>query len=186
MSKQLLTLAFIAAVLALSLSQVFAQGARVVLMLRHQQKISGRLLAVRDSALVISTNETQERKFDARAPGLLVVKNQNIRRVIVKGESKVLKGVAKGFVIGAGIGTLIGFAASDRQESDSWQVVTAEAQAATLGIWGGVAGSIVGVLASAASNKDKAIYPAINHDFSALKPFAQFPEQEPEELSAIK
>jgi hypothetical protein len=51
----------------------------------------------------------------------------------------------------------------------------------------GGAGLIVGTIAGAAASKaDKAINPLMNHDFSALKPLAQFPEQEPEYLSAVK
>ena len=42
------------------------------------------------------------------------------------------------------------------------------------------------IAGAAASKTDKAIDPAMNHDFSALKPYAQFPVKEPEYLSAIK
>jgi hypothetical protein len=55
------------------------------------------------------------------------------------------------------------------------------------GILGGVVGSFVGAVAGAAASKsDNAIDPAMNHDFSALKPLAQFPEKEPPYLSAAK
>ncbi len=46
-----------------------------------------------------------------------------------------------------------------------------------------IVGGIAGV---AASKDDSALSPGMNHDFSALKPLAQFPKEEPEDLSALK
>ncbi len=192
MSKKLFTVAFIAALLALSLSQAFAQGARVVLFLNNQKKIAGRLLSVRDSALVISTKEAQGKKFDARAAGIIVVKNQDLQRVIVKGKSGKGVGVGLGLVIGVGAGLVIGSSAGDDPPCDKGYLnpclgFTSGAKAMLGGVLGGVAGMVLGGLAEfAASEEDRTIYSRRNHDFSALKPFAQFPEQEPEYLTAVK
>jgi hypothetical protein len=125
-----------------------------------------------------------------------VVKNQNIRRVIVKGESQAKKGAGLGFLIGAGTGAIIGLAAGDDEpcpeSTETWSIfpncwsLSAGAKAAIGGIVLGSIGAAVGGIVGTASKADKSIYPSMNHDFSALKPYAQFPEKEPEYLSAIK
>jgi hypothetical protein len=160
-------------------------GARIVLLLHNQQEIAGRLLSVRDSSLVISTNEEQDHHIDAQIADILVVENKYIQRVIIKGKSRVLKGMGLGLQSGAGIG----FASDDDSpDSRSWQLTPEEkAKAVVAKILFGGAGMIIGgIVGAAASKADKAIDPAMNHDFSALKPLAQFPEKEPEYLSAVK
>ncbi len=171
-------------------------GARIVLLLRNQRKIAGRLLSVRDHALVISTNEAQANHLDAQIADLLVVEILDLLSVSFKEDAKVQKGAAIGFLIGAGTGAIIGFAAGDDppcNESGSplapsscWRL-TAGGKAVLGGIVGGVAGLLVGSLAgAAASSADKAGASQVNHDFSALKPFAQFPKEEPGYLNAVK
>lgn len=188
MSKQLFNLVLIGALLALSLSQVFAQGARVVLMLHNQQKISGRLLAVRDSALVISTKKSNDRQIDR----VIVIPQQDIRRVIIKGKSASGVGVGLGLALGVGIGIAVGGAAGDDPacgERYLTPCVRLDSGAKQLlgGFLGGAAGMALGSLVEfAASRRDRIIYPRNDHDFSALKPFAQFPEQEPDYLNVIQ
>jgi hypothetical protein len=197
MSNKFSSLAFVAALLALPMSQLFAQGARIVLWVQNQGEITGRLLSVRDSALVISTNEASDNHIGAQIASISVIKNQNIQCVFIKGKSRVLISSGLGFLIGAGTGAIIGFAAGDDpecKESGSplapapWCLrLTAEGKAVIGGILGGVAGSLVGgIIGVAASTEDKAIYPNMNHGFSELKPLAKFPDKEPEYLNAVK
>jgi hypothetical protein len=190
MSNKFSSLAVVAALLALPMSQLFAQGARIVLGLQNQGVIAGRLLSVRDSALVISTNEAHGNHIDAKSADLIVVKNQDIRRVFIKGKSRVLLGAGLGFVIGAVTGAMIGHAKGDDPPNNpgEWRLaLTADTKAVIGGILGGFAGSIVGgIVGDAASKVDIAIYQPMNHDLSALKPLARFPKKEPEYLSAVK
>jgi len=198
MSNKFFSQAVVAVFLALPMSQLFAQGTRVVLWLQNQGEIAGRLLSVRDSALVISTNAAPGNHIGAQTAGIIVVKNQDIQRVFIKGKSRVLISSGLGFLIGAGTGAIIGFAQGDDPPcNDNYGPVglaglscwsfTAKGKAVLGGILGGCAGTIVGGIAGgAASKEDKAIYPSMNHDFSALKPLAQFPKKEPAYLSAVK
>ena len=205
MSNKFSSLAVVAAFLALPMSQLFAQGgvrmgARIVLLLHNQPEIAGRLLSVRDSALVISTNKAPAHHINAQTAGISVVKNQNIRRVIIKGESRVLEGMVLGLLIGAGTGVMIGVAAGDDEPcpnhssggplepGSGWCLsFTAGEKALAAGIVLGAVGLGVGAkVGDATSKADKTIYPPMSQDFSALKSLAQFPQEEPEYLSLIK
>ncbi|MGH7492764.1 MAG: hypothetical protein ACREOO_10255 [bacterium] len=165
------------------------QGAQVVLKLRHQQELAGRLLSVRDHALVISQNEVRNDRDEGQLAGIVVVRNQDIRYVIIKGESKVLKGTAIGFLVGAGLGVTLGLLTGDDQPCDYGSAcpsMSAETKAVLGGVVLGVAGLIVGRNEGAAASKaDEVSYPQASHDFSALRLMAQFPNKEPEYLSAI-
>jgi hypothetical protein len=163
------------------------KGARIVLLLHNQQKIAGHLLSVRDSALVISTNEKQDNYSETHTAGILVVKNLDIQRVIIKGKSKILKGMKLGLQMGA----KGGFEANNDSPCSEASPLTPCWGAALKPVIGGIvfggAGMIMGgIVGAAVSKADKVIDPAMNQDFSALKPLAQFPEEEPEYLSAIK
>lgn len=152
-------------------------------------------LAASDAA---SSNAAQGNHINAQTTSITGVANQDVRRVRLKNDSGIRKGEVLGFLIGAGTGAIIGFALGDDPEcSESGGPLvpclrfTAEAKAAILGILGGVAGAIVGGIVEEVADivtakSDKAIHPAMNHDFSALTPLAQFPEQELERLTVIK
>jgi hypothetical protein len=199
MSNKLFSLAVVAALLALPMSQLFAQGTRIVLGLRNQEVITCRLLSVRDSALVVSTNEARGNHIDAKSVRIIVVKNQDIRYVLIKGKSRALLGMGIGLLIGAGTGAMIGHAEGDDEpcyeSTEGWSFfpncwglqLTAEGKAVIGGILGGITGSLVGtIVGGAASKEDNIIYPHMHHDLSALKSLAKFPEKEPDYLSAVK
>jgi hypothetical protein len=162
------------------------KGAHIVLLLHNQQKIAGRLLSVRDSALVVSTNKEQDNYSETQTAGILVIKNQDIQRVIIKGKSRVLKGMGLGLQMGAKSGFEAG-KDSPCSEASPLTPCGAALKPVIGGIVLGGAGMIMGgIVGAAVSKADKAIDPTMNHDFWTLKPLAQFPEKEPEYLSAIK
>lgn len=89
------------------------KGAKIILLLHNQPEIAGRLLSVRDSALVISIDKLRENDVRDKSQAAIVIMNQDIRIAIVKGESRVLKSAGLGFLIGAGIGVALGFITGD-------------------------------------------------------------------------
>jgi hypothetical protein len=135
------------------------KGARIVLLLHNQQEIAGRLLSVRDGALVISTNEAQGNHIGAQTAGIIVVKKQDIRRMSIEDDLSVRKGAIIGFLIGAGTGAIVGFAAGDDTPcSESGPLapcfsLTAEAKAVILGLLGGGAGLLVGAFVGAVASE---------------------------------
>ncbi len=134
-------------------------GVRIVLLLHNQQEIAGRVLSVRDGALVISTNEAQGNHISTQTARIIVVKNQDIRRVSIEDDSSVRKGAVLGFLIGAGTGAIIGLAAGDDTPcSESGPLapcfgLTAEAKAVIFGLLGGGAGLLVGGIVGAAASE---------------------------------
>jgi hypothetical protein len=162
-------------------------GARIVLVLHNQQKIAGRLLSVRDSALVVSTNKEQDNCSEAQTADILVVKNQDIQHVIIKGKSRILKGMGLGLQMGAKSGFEAGKDSPCSEASPLTPCWGAALQPVIGGIVLGGTGMIMGgIVGAAVSKADKVIDPAMNNDFWALKPLAQFPEKEPEYLRAVK
>ncbi len=167
-------------VLAVS-NRLYAKGARVILALKNARQVTGELLSVRDSSLVISTlKDSDEKDWTTQTGGIVAVDDQEIQKVIIKGNSNIEKGMALGFLIGAGAGALIGSVSGGGWVPPGTMAV---AGGIVFGGAGFVIGSIVGV---ASSTGDKEIEPLPNHDFPSLKPFARFPAEEPEYLKKIK
>jgi hypothetical protein len=163
MSNKLFSLAVAAALLALPMSQLFAQGddgmdAPTVLLLDNQQEIAGRLLSTRDPVLLIPTDEAHENHCDVQTESVTMAKALDIQRVSSKDDSNVRKGALLGFLIGAGTGAIIGLAAGDDPgcSSDGMYFCfsfTAEQKAAIGGLLGGGAGLIVGSIVGAITSK---------------------------------
>ncbi len=164
MSNKFFSLAVAAAVLALPMRQLFAQGdarigARTVLLLHNQQEMGGRLLFVGDSALVISKNDAQVDYIDAQTASISMAKNQDFQDASIEDNSSVRKGMLLGFLIGAGTGAIIGLAQGDDPScSETGPLapcfrLTAEAKGVIGGILGGGAGLIVGGIVGAATSK---------------------------------
>lgn len=158
------------------------KGAEVAVLLRNQREITGRLLSVRDSTVVIATNETQPDQFEALNKNLFVIEIQDILRVRSIYNETSYKGAFLGFLIGASAGALIGYSFGDDPPAGNSDCAfgafsfgfTAEGKALLGGILGGLAGAIVGSAVDGESDRE------VRHDLSSLKPLAQFPEKEPD------
>ncbi len=174
------------------------RGAKIVLLLHNQSEIAGRLLSVRDSALVISIDRLRENEVREKSQTAIVIMNQDIRIAIVKGESKVLKSAGVGFLVGAGIGVALGFITGDdrpceQSYSEGYNLIpscismSAETKAALGGMVFGAIGLTAGFVSGRkASTSDEIHHPSKNYDFYFLKRYAQFPKGEPEYLDAVK
>jgi hypothetical protein len=163
-------LLFLGILLTIAVTNTSAQGADVVLFLNDGREISGELLVVMDSSLVISFVSVDRKEVFEKDT---VVRNQEILHVIVKGKSNILKGMGEGIIIGGGIGVLLGFLSGDDEEG--FIRFTAAEKALALGVVLGGAGLIIGTIAGIASSaSDRHIEPLGNRDFSILKPIARY------------
>lgn len=162
-----------------------SEGAKVVLFLSDGQEVTGELLSVMDSALVISTVEGADgESLQTQSWSLLVVRNQEILYVVVKGESKVLKGMGIGFLAGATLGASIGLASGDDPKNQFFSFTAGE-KAEMGGIAFGGIGWLVGTIAGiASSTRDKVVEPLENIGFSSLKPLARNQGTVPDSLRA--
>jgi small nuclear ribonucleoprotein (snRNP)-like protein len=131
---------------------------KVLLVLKDGWQISGQLDSVDDSALVISDKKTTLRGGSSEF--ISKVRNQEIQKVIVKGQSKILNGMALGLLIGAGSMVVIGLASGD---DDSFLRGIFN----NIPIVFGGAGLVVGGVAGAATSTR-----GMETEFSVDKPFS--------------
>lgn len=150
-----------------------AQGTQVVVLLQNKNEVKGELLFVRENALVLATEKLKRRPEPGVKPeGLVVIKNEDIQTVTLKGKSRVFKFARTGFMIGGVAGIIAGERNSDESR------LAAMGDRLLFGAGGAAVGAIVGLLASP---KDKTLI----EDFTALKYLARFKECEPQFLTAV-
>jgi len=133
---------------------------KVILVLKDGQQIFGPLGSVDDSTLVLSDKiRTTEGRYSEVSSK---VRNQEIQKVIVKGQSKALKGMGLGLLIGAVSGAVIVSASGD--DEGSFLLPSAVILG---GIFGGGAGLVVGGVVGAVSSTS-----GMETEFSVDKPFS--------------
>jgi len=130
---------------------------KVILVLKDGLQISGHLDSVDDSSLVISDKVTT--LGGGYREDISKVRNQEIQKVIVKGQSKVLMGMALGLLIGTGSAVVIGSASGD---DDSFSTGTSNIPI-VFGGAGLVLGGVVGAVSSTSG---------VETEFSVDKPFS--------------
>jgi hypothetical protein len=163
-----------------------ARGADVILLLKTGQEISGELVSVRDSSLVISTIEdANENDLLTQTAGIIAVRNEEILHVVIKGKSNVLKGMILGTLAGVGFHAVLGLAIGANPLKAYF--TDADPVAREAGMTYGAVGLLLGtVVGAASSSRDRLVEPLPDQDFSSLRPIARFPEEEPEFLKKIK
>ena len=160
-------------------------GYRIELFLKDHNTISGNLLSVRDSALMIfceyqiDGSDKKTFKYEIR-----MIKNNDIVKLTISEKSKVLSYTLIGMLSGIVLGSIIGFA--DGDDKPGFMSMKAESKALaggfTLGIAGIVVGLVTGLLSSAG---DKEITPLVNQNFNFLKQYAKY-KTEPKYLGRYK
>jgi hypothetical protein len=127
-------------------------GAHVRVYRVSGDSVDGELLSVRDSVLILCTQEDEREKyFLGNLDAVTLVGRYDITHVIVKGERKVFEGMARGAAAGMGFGAVTGAVKGYGMESGflSFPRIYAFIYAATLGAAGFLYGTIAGVSASA-------------------------------------
>jgi len=143
---------------------------KILLILKDGRQISRLLDSVSDSSLSIFEKETTLEGGHSEI--ISEVRSEEIHKIVFKGESKVLKGMGMGLLIGAGTGAVIGLASGDDQSG--FFRFSAGEKALMGGIFFGGAGLLVGTVAGAAtSTGDTEIEFFADQPFSLLKPFAR-------------
>jgi multisubunit Na+/H+ antiporter MnhB subunit len=164
-----------------------SEGAKVVLQLPRQLELSGELLSVRDSVLVISTLEDASAEdLSNQTAAIIVVRNQYILHAVVKGESKAGKGALIGFAVGGGTGALMGLASGDDPQNTLFSMTAGQKAVLAGSVLGGLGALIGGIAGWIASPSDVYVEPHSDGDLQILKQFARFPDKEPEFLQLIK
>jgi hypothetical protein len=183
----------------------FAEGpgesekATVRISLNNGQEIEGELISVRDSSVLIATeDEDVPSVLSTGVNGIIAIKDTMISRVTIEGSSHVLAGMCVGLVGGVVIGGVI--AASQPEPSpppsgnlaqgfgEAFGEAFAEgvARGAVL-LAGAVGGTLVGAAVGAAKSKrDVEVNLDVPAERSALKKLARYPDKEPKAFQVIK
>lgn len=157
---------------------VFSQGAIIKVLLKDGTTITGELLSVRENSLVVYT-KTYNDSISAHLSDVSIIKNEEVLSVIQKGKSKISKGIGYGLLIGAGTGALIGFASGD--DGGGFVSFSAGEKAVFGGVLLGSAGLIIGIIwGSISSTRDISVIPLPDNDYSILKIYSRYPQNEPE------
>jgi hypothetical protein len=145
-SRKALAVILVLALLAPGLTAKEKRGHDVLVTMKDGKSVSGELLAVKGTDLIIMDGST--------AAGI-TASLADVRSVKVIKNSKFLKGVGWGFIIGAPLGALIG--AASGKSNPGWFEVT-PAQGAVLGaISLGTISALVGGVFGAAAGADQNI-----------------------------
>jgi hypothetical protein len=151
-------------------------GAEVILSLKYGEKISGELLSVRDSTMIICTEHsaTEEELASLKYP-ITAVRNDEMQEITIEGSDYVWIGLGIGIVVGTGIG----YAAAKASNSVGGIIIL---------VGGAIVGIIGGPIIGNALSTEEFILQEIppGYDMTFLKPLARYPDEEPEYLREIK
>jgi hypothetical protein len=174
------------------------QGTDVVVLLTTGQEIEGELVSVRDSSVLIATeDEDVPSALSTGVKGILGIKDTMISHVTIEGNSNVLLGMGLGFLGGTVAGGVIGAnsytpAPPPADFGGALAYAFGEPIAHGGAIAGGMLiGALVGTAAGAAvgaatSKSDIDVNLDVPAEQSALKKLARYPDKEPEALKRIK
>jgi hypothetical protein len=153
--------------------------------LKNNKMISGGLLFVRDSGLIVYSRSFQNKStISTLYKGIRMISNTEIYNIIISGRSKVATCMAFGTAGGFALGFVIGLASGDDPPGFmAWKASQkAMAAGAMLGAIGLAGGLLVGL---ATSTGDKEFEPLQSQKMVFLETFARY-RNEPEFLNQIK
>ena len=170
---------FIVIVMFSATDRMSAQGARVEVLLNDGHKISGELLSVRESTLVVSCagGELNKEGTSQKEDSFMVLSTNQIQEVFIEGKSYVGFGIGFGLVAGAGIGLAVGLANKTPLTGsvDPADGLGNAFRTVAFTIGGAGVGSIIGyVIGSQASSADKEVVTHSRQDMQTLKEYARF------------
>jgi hypothetical protein len=126
----------------------------------NDEKILGELICVKDSLVKIQ-----------RIDSTTEIAIEEIRSVIVRKESKMLSSMGNGFLIGAGIGAVLGLASGD----DEGYVInfSAGTKALIFGAGLGIIGAIIGIAIGSGQSEDEELIIRNTEDLNYLHEFSR-------------
>jgi hypothetical protein len=166
---------------ALALWACGAQAQETVLTARHDVKLllggnrvmSGELVAVRDTALLL----------DVGLESLSVVRGEGIEALEVSHPRDLLANAAGGMLVGAALGALLGASGGD-DSRDTFFAFSAAEKAEMGAVCLGVVGLVVGIVTGLGHDTDVKLSGAEARQLSALRPYARYQEELPDSAQA--
>jgi hypothetical protein len=157
-------------------------GNEITLLLKDGREANGELLSVRDSAMILCTeNSATEEELTKLSYPILLFPNNKIQRLTIEGSNLVLEGVIAGQLVGGLIGILV---TTSSKESRGYKGLAVAAGM----IGGGLPGMLVGGITGHELSKEEYILQDIPPDYNwlILKPLSRYPDEEPDYLKAIR
>ena len=180
MTKTILATTMVA-VLSVGFQMEGSDAKEVEIILNGGAKLTGEILAVRDSSVVIASPAgLLHEELIAEPNRVTVLPNSRISSVQVVGSSHTILGL----LVGMPIGTLTGCAIGSNHPDDTKDIINGYA------LGGGVQGCLLGGLAGAAigyslkTGSDLLISPS-QRDFQILSSVARYPIVEPQYLKSL-
>jgi hypothetical protein len=157
-------------------------GIEVVAQLNNGNEISGNLLSIRGTSLLVYSPEWGMDDDVLNIDYISNVKQNEIQKLTIVGKSNVLKGMGIGLLVGIGVGALVGVAANSGGTGLA-KGLAAGAAGLGVGVVCFLVGTIVGITSS---TPDEVIEPFSGYDIKGLSIYSRYPVEEPEELNNFK
>ncbi|UCH65470.1 MAG: hypothetical protein JSW63_12835 [Ignavibacterium sp.] len=171
----------------LSKSVINDNGAEVSAQLSNGGMISGNLLSVRKTSLLIynSNKRITDNEFDYKF--VYNVKQRDIDKLTIKGQSNVLKGMGIGLLAGIGLGVLVGYAVYGGDSGQTFADIGRAQEAGMIGLAVGIGCLLTGTLwGISTSTSDEVIEQFSGYDITGLSSYSKYPIKEPYELKKIE
>ncbi|MFZ4620296.1 MAG: hypothetical protein ACOYNS_07045 [Bacteroidota bacterium] len=164
---------------------LYSQGSSVSINLTNDSIVSGELLSVRSNGLIISTIEgLSESELSNHQSSIIVVQNERIISLTVKGTSRILVGSGLGLVIGASGGMILGLMSGD--DPPGFMSATAEEKGGMLAVVCGGLGIIFGTIDGIVnSTPERTIEPLPGSGFLSIRKNARYPYTEPDFIFSL-
>jgi hypothetical protein len=167
-------------------------GRVVNILLKSDTSFVAELLAVRDTALIVSTAPSaSEEDLWHNLASIRLISRRSIRSVYAEGASHTWMGVGIGVLGGGVAGALIGSATSPTDESTiAGAIVQPIAKTYNMGmgsVIGGLAGGLAGlIIGSASSTPEISVVPEQPPYLQSLSKYARYQDGEPGFLKTLK
>ncbi len=144
-----------------------SKNRKITLFTKDGSRITGGIARITNKKIVMFLPGKSNNIYLARNYFVAVPTNE-VKKILIHGESKILSDRGWGALIGAGSGLLIGFISGD--DTSGWIRFSAEQKALMLGTSSGIIGGLIGLITGLISTtSDEVIYLRSKEDLRKLK-----------------
>ena len=163
-------------------SASYAAGAKVTVVFTDGHDITGELLAVTDSELIVSRIlYLREDKLKADPDAIMKLNRREILEIKFSGKSYVPDGILLGAIAGIGIGSLVSYEPTGTGAYKSnFDPIGPGPRALIIGLIGGMV--VGGILGHIASTRDESVGLEARTGLAFLRDFARYRERRPPEF----
>jgi len=164
---------------------LLADGAKVTIILKSGDEITGEFLAIKESTIIIAKNlHINDKNLELDSLNVLPLNIKDISKIKIHGKSYLLDGMIIGTIAGISIGTLVSY------DPRGWETFESNYDAYGPGFKGIIlcasGGALLGALAGAtAPAGDKEISIKNKYDLFSLKQYTRYKDNIPKFLERL-